>query len=183
MFRRLWPSPLRPCDLLGPERGSVALDRDLAGHGLEDPGRSTSSGPERAGADLRAREIQIVLLLEAMVGKLVARRHADAPRASVGVDHVDADDLRLFAAVLREGRHTSGSPCARRIVPCPCKTIRARCPPAPPPAGLPPGPSGTSSCCRSVRSRLAPCIAWRSWALPRCVRPVPETRQRAGSTG
>ena len=58
----------------------------------------------RAGPQLGVGEVEIVLLLGDVVGELVAEREADAPGRAVGPDHVEPDDLRLLAAVEREGR-------------------------------------------------------------------------------
>ena len=49
-------------------------------------------------------EIEIVLPLGDMVGKFIAEREADADRRAFGADDIDADDLRLLAAVEREMR-------------------------------------------------------------------------------
>ena len=48
-------------------------------------------------------EIEIVLPLGDMVGILVAQREAQAHRAALVVDQVEARQFRLLAAVEREG--------------------------------------------------------------------------------
>jgi hypothetical protein len=68
--------------------------------------------PERARAQLRMGEIEIVDPLRDMVGELVRQREADAERRAVVADDVDAGDLRLLAAILGEGRRKSA---ARRV--------------------------------------------------------------------
>ena len=59
---------------------------------------------DRAHPQLGVGEVEIVLLLGDVVGELVAEREADPPRRAVGADQVEPDDLRLLAAVEREGR-------------------------------------------------------------------------------
>ena len=54
-------------------------------------------------AQLRMREVQIVLALGDVVGELVADGEAEALRRAIGRDHVEADDFRLFATIEREG--------------------------------------------------------------------------------
>ena len=61
---------------------AVAFDRDLAGNGLE-ARINDQFRTERAGANLRAGEIEIIFLLERVVGELIADAHADAARLSV----------------------------------------------------------------------------------------------------
>ena len=65
---------------------------------------------------------------------------------------------------------------------CPCRTIPGRS------RFFPLGPAAfhaPAEHLHAVGQRLsaAACIVWRSRALPMCVSPVPETRQRAGSCG
>src|SRR5215467_12214576 len=86
-------------DLLRPDDGSVPLDDDRAGDGIERRAYDELR-TERAGANLRAREIEIVSLLEPVIGELVAVAHPDSPRLPVVADDVHAGDFRLLATVL-----------------------------------------------------------------------------------
>ena len=60
---------------------------------------------EGAGAELRSREVQVVVLLELVIGKLIAGCHADAAGTPGRIDEVHAGDLRLFSAVFRVSRY------------------------------------------------------------------------------
>ena len=60
---------------------------------------------ESAGPQLGRGKIQIILLLELMIGELVARGHADAARISRRIDNVHARDFRLFPAIASICRH------------------------------------------------------------------------------
>ena len=60
--------------------------------------------PEARRAQLGMGEVEIVLALHDVIGELVAEGEADANGRALGVDHVEADDLRLLAAVEREAR-------------------------------------------------------------------------------
>src|SRR6185437_3470106 len=90
-------------------RHALHIDRQLA---------DQQFGAEAGGAQLGMGEIEIVLPLGDMVGELVAERKADAARRAVAVDEIDADDLRLLAAVEREGRalQIAAGGCQRRTV-------------------------------------------------------------------
>ena len=55
-----------------------------------------------AGAQLRMREVQVVLALGDVIGEFVADREAEPLRRAVGRDEVEADDFRFFAAIERE---------------------------------------------------------------------------------
>ncbi|MGC4077396.1 MAG: hypothetical protein QM702_10255 [Rubrivivax sp.] len=68
--------------------------------------------PERAEAQLRMREEQVVHPLGHVVRELVADREAEPEGLAVLADKVDAGDLGLFARVLGEGR--GGDRLARR---------------------------------------------------------------------
>ena len=50
------------------------------------------------------REPKIVLPFGDVIGEFVAEREPDSNRSAGGVDQINPDDLRLFAAVKREGR-------------------------------------------------------------------------------
>ena len=56
--------------------------------------------PDRTGAQLRGREVEINFVLHVVVGELVAGRHAHAAGRALRVDEVDARDLAFFAAVV-----------------------------------------------------------------------------------
>ena len=56
--------------------------------------------PKGTSAQLRAREVQIILLFELMIGKLIADRKAHAIRPAIRSDQVNACDLSLFATIL-----------------------------------------------------------------------------------
>ena len=64
-------------------------------------------------------EIEIVLPFGDVIGEFVAEREADANGRARGVDHVDADDLRLLAAVEREARAHESPPGATSVEPSP----------------------------------------------------------------
>ena len=81
-------------------------------------GSSASSGPIAQARNFERRD-QIVLLLQNVVGELVARGKAQAARLTRGIDDVNAGDFGLFAAVIGERRRSSGSPWARKSCPVP----------------------------------------------------------------
>jgi hypothetical protein len=74
---------------------------------------------EAAIAQLGMGQVQVVLALGHVVRELVADGVADAVRLAVVADHVQAGDLRLFAAVEREVGHLQAWPLARTIEPSP----------------------------------------------------------------
>ena len=141
-------------------------------------------GTERAGAKLRRRQIQIVRLLKYVIRKFVAARHSDAPRLAIGGNRCKRLPVplprrrpRRMAGLERVAvSHAGSCPCLCKTTPARCRSFRAR-------AGRLRRPSGTFSCCRSGPLRSSACMLWRLRALPRWVKPVPETRQRAGSVG
>src|SRR6266536_2099144 len=55
---------------------------------------------KRASSKFRPRKVEIVLLLEPMIRKLVASRHPDAVRQSIPANHVNARNFGFLAAVL-----------------------------------------------------------------------------------
>src|SRR5215469_9183337 len=90
-------------EALTPQRPSVALDRYR--HRYRFKLRIDNQfWPESAGAELRACQIQIVLLLELMVGKLVADRQSQPVRLSFWPDEVHASNLSFFSSVFGVSR-------------------------------------------------------------------------------
>src|SRR5271165_693590 len=74
---------------------------------------------ERARPEFRARQVEIVLLLEPMIGELVARGHPDAVRRSVWPNHIDAGYLRLLATVFSITRDIERLPVCPQRGACP----------------------------------------------------------------
>ena len=135
-------------DGLLPEGLAVALDADLAGDRLK-VRADDQLRTEAAGAQLRAREVEVVALLELVIGEFVADRHADAMRRAVVADEIDAGDLGFFAAVFGIGRDVERCEWGRAgRSRCPCRTTRARCRFRPQRGGRLRRPTETSSCCR-----------------------------------
>ena len=66
-------------------------------------GAGAQLGPERTLSELGMGEPEIVELLGDMVGKFIAQRKTQPVRRPVRPDQVEADNFRLFAAVLGEG--------------------------------------------------------------------------------
>ena len=101
----------------------------------------------------------------------------------VRIDDVHAGDLRLLAAILGVRRHVERLVVrAQDACPCPCRTTparrrdrRAR--------AVPPSTPHWYMRMLSVSCSPAACMAWRLAALRMWLRPVPLTRQRAGSLG
>src|SRR5579863_9683713 len=91
---------LARANLLPPQHARIALDHHLARHRLKIRVEH-ELGPDRTGANLRTRQVQIILLLELMIGKLVSGGHAHAPRHSRRIRKIDAGDFALFAAIFR----------------------------------------------------------------------------------
>src|SRR6185437_3508828 len=85
-------------DGLRPERFTAAQDADLAGNGVEIR-VDRKLRANAAGAQLRSCKVEIVALLELMIGELIAHCHADAIWRSVFGDDVDASDLGFFATI------------------------------------------------------------------------------------
>jgi hypothetical protein len=70
---------------------------------------------KRAHAQFRASEIEVVFLLEYVIGKLVAGGHAQTIRLPVWGDDVTCGDLGFFTAVLGIGGNEESLPmCAKR---------------------------------------------------------------------
>src|SRR5688572_30076134 len=61
--------------------------------------------PDRAGAQLRMCQPEVVVAFSDVVRELVAEREAEAERLAVRTDGVEADDFRFLTAVLGEGGH------------------------------------------------------------------------------
>ena len=110
---------LFPDDFLSPPDARHAVD--VGGQIANQQLRADACGPE-----LRMREPKIVLALGDMVGELIAERESDTERRAGVIDKVDANDLRLFAAIEREMRGWADRPRERRAMNHrPCKTTRA----------------------------------------------------------
>src|SRR5205807_189370 len=86
----LMPSPKRPRPQLTPVTGNFHLH--CYGGKLR---IQYELGAQRARAQLRSSQIEIVLFFEAMVRELVATGHAKAMRRSIRANQVDAGNLRL----------------------------------------------------------------------------------------
>src|ERR1700728_1252356 len=86
---------LFPDDFLAPPDAGHAVD--VRGQIADQQFRANACGPE-----FRMREPKIVLPLGDVVGELVAQREPDTERRAGVIDKIDANDLRLFAAVKRE---------------------------------------------------------------------------------
>ena len=87
-----------------PHHAGVTFDPDMSRDGVE-IGIDDQLGTDGASAQFRSGEIQIIGLLELMVGELIADRHADAVRRAIRADDVDAGDLGFFAAIFRVAWH------------------------------------------------------------------------------
>src|SRR5581483_2264887 len=86
-------------DVTMPQKLAVALDIDFAGNGAK-IGIDDQFRADGAGHELGSGDIHEVLFFKNMIGELVARGHANAPRRAFGVDDVNARNLRFFAAVV-----------------------------------------------------------------------------------
>src|SRR6202022_2716833 len=82
-------------NLLMPDGSAAALDAGLSVDVVEvvadDQLRSEAAGPQ-----LRPSKVEVVALLELVVGELVAGGHADAIGCAVIGDDIDPGDLCLF---------------------------------------------------------------------------------------
>ena len=92
----MWSSPLR--------KFGLPVDRPGADHARDSAHRlrqvaEQEFGTDRAVAQLRMRAVEVVLLLDDVIGELVADDVADAPRPAGVVGDIDAGDLGLLAAV------------------------------------------------------------------------------------
>ncbi len=76
-------------------------------------------GADGAGPQLGMGEVEVVLPLHHVVGEFVGQREADPERRAVRADDVEAGDLRLLAAVQREGGRGQRAPGATRAWPVP----------------------------------------------------------------
>src|ERR1700677_4795865 len=76
-------------------RDALDVEREVADQEL---------GAEARRAQLGMGEGEIVLPLRDVIGEFVAEREADPHRRALRIDHIDADNLRLLAAVERETR-------------------------------------------------------------------------------
>ena len=68
-------------------------------------GAGVERRPDGARPQLRRGEVEIVDLLGRMVRPFISQRKAQSSWPARRVDHVAAHDLRLFAAIEREGRN------------------------------------------------------------------------------
>ena len=141
-------------------------------------------GSERAGAELRARKVQIVLLLELVIGKLIARGHADAARPARRIDEVDARRSRPLRRRLPR-IPAPGAPRRSRAARCrfPCRTTPALRRSGPARAGRlraqPKHPHAVGQSFDSPPSLRVHPVPARGAAIVRQARS--DTRQRAGS--
>src|SRR5882757_8468775 len=87
---------------LRPEGPATAFYSDRTWHGSKIR-INHKFRPDGTGAQLRSGEVQVVLLLEAMVRKFVPLGHAHAIRPAIGTDHISGRDLALFTAIFRVG--------------------------------------------------------------------------------
>ena len=81
-------------DRFFPEQRAFAVNTSMAGHRIE-IGIKNQFGPDGAFPQLAAGQIEVVLLLQDVIGELVTLSHADTTRLSVAVDEVDAGDFRF----------------------------------------------------------------------------------------
>src|SRR5690606_12801489 len=86
---------------LFPSDGAAAADAARAANVLRQLTHE-ELGTKRRLPKLRVGEPQVVMPLGHVVGELVGEAEAQPERRAVGTDHVDAGELRLFAAVPRE---------------------------------------------------------------------------------
>src|SRR4029077_6761490 len=84
-------------EVVPPDHLALALDVRRATH-IGGQFADQQFRSQRAGAQFRVREIEIVLPLCYVIGELIAQRITDAPRPALFVVDIDADDLRLFRA-------------------------------------------------------------------------------------
>ena len=166
---------LRPHGLTAAQNASLAINRSKVGADYQ-------FRPHAAGAQLGACEIQIIALLELVIGELISRSHSDAIRCAVVADDVDSRDLSLFAAIFRIVRHGQRlERSAQNRAVAFIKPLRRSADFAFLGGRPPRHPTETFACCRSAPCSFGTCMDCRSLALPRCVSPVPETRKRDGS--
>ena len=86
------------------DRASAAKDRAAQRDVLE-IGMRVERGPHRTGAQFRRRQVEITDLLGGVVRPFVPQGEPQPPRPAGRIDHVAADDFRLFAPIERERRH------------------------------------------------------------------------------
>src|SRR5687768_10996385 len=96
---------------LFPDHPGSATDAARAFH-VRRQGAGPQLRTDRAGAELRMGEIQVVLSLGHVVGELVADGEAEPSRYAGRIDQVQADELGLLAAVEREYRRGELGPAA-----------------------------------------------------------------------
>ncbi len=89
-------------DRLRPELLAAAGNGHRTGHGSKIR-IDHQLGSNRTGAQLRSRQVEVVLLFEAMVRELVALGHAHSIGPAIGTNHIHHRDLGLLATVLRVG--------------------------------------------------------------------------------
>src|ERR1700734_3425559 len=87
---------------LRPEWIAAAGDAYRARHGSK-IGSDDQLGSDRTSAQLRTSQIEIILLLEAMVRELVALGHTNAIGPALRTNDIYNRDLGLFATVVRVG--------------------------------------------------------------------------------
>src|SRR5216684_8365720 len=98
-----------PCSLFyASDRTATRRFPDFSFNRLE-PRTNHKLGPQAAGAQLRAREIEIVAFLELVIGELVARGHSNAIRRATLANHVDPGQLRLFPTIFSVGGYRQRS--------------------------------------------------------------------------
>ena len=88
----------------GPEDTSFPLDCHRYRYGLKF-WIDHEFWPQCTRAELRARQIEIVFLLELMIGKLVAHGHSDPIGPAIGRNDVDPGYLSFLPAIPGVGRN------------------------------------------------------------------------------
>ena len=187
MLRRLWLISASPLATARDQMRFAARSIHTSPGIESNAGVSTSSGPIADGPQLRAGEIQVVAPLEDVIREFVAGREARPARRAVAIDRCRRRRSPPSSPPPSANRGTtSASPCAAQHRPAafvePLRRDADDARRRPSAARAPAWNMRRLSV--GASSVAAPsCIASRSRALPRCVRPVPDTRQRAGSAG
>src|ERR1035437_8638547 len=102
---------------LAPEHAPIPFDR--RGHRYRLEFRIDHKfRSEGTSAELRAREVQIVLLFKLMIRKLITHRKADSIRPAIRSDEINARDLGLLATVLGIPRNVERLSVGTYCAPC-----------------------------------------------------------------
>ena len=182
MLARLWHMARSPVAIDLVQIGAPSRSMATAPGTRVEVGIGDDLRPERAGAQLRRRRGAGSWSSRGRDRRTrwprPCRFGAAAPRRRSGRHRRARLPRRRRCA---NGGRSSASPGARSMAPVPLKNHSGAAPTSPA-AGRPPSSPERNIRMLSVRSASSlPCIAWRCAALPRCVSPVPETRQCAGS--